>query len=173
MASIEKSAGRSESGEFKAFPGHLRMKDHQKEAILHAARLFGSGYHRVAVAKAIYREYFPGRTDSPELLTKMVRNVLRKYEKQQWFRDLVWDEALVELDMAGPAILRGVAGKAKRGRVDAAKLALGITGRYVDKANETPSAVTINLVGIPRPEQAVGAEALEQAVEAGEVIDED
>jgi hypothetical protein len=72
---------------------------------------------------------------------------------------MVWQHAVVELDMSTPAILRGVAAKAKRGRVDAAKLALSITGRHQEKSSDIPTAVTINLNGVPRPQmQAVPAE---------------
>lgn len=172
MASVEKWAGPAKSSDFEAFSSSPRIKPYRKEAILHAARLYGSGYSRGAVARMIFREYFPHREDDPTYLAKLMRNQLRSYEKTQWFRDMVWDLAVVDLDMSTPQILRGVASKAKRGRVDAAKLALAIVGRYQDKANETPSAVTINLVGIPRPVQAVGSDGNE-VLEAGEIVDED
>lgn len=172
MASLPKLAGPAEIGEIGEVPAHYRFKPHQKRVIFHAARLYGLGYSRLEVAKAVGRSYFLSKEITDLRKVRMMTKRLQKLERDQWFRDLVWDSAVVNLDMQGPQILRGVAAKAKRGRVDAAKLALGITGRYIDKANETPSAVTINLVGIPRPVQAVGSDGNE-VLEAGEVIDED
>jgi len=80
-----------------------------------------------------------------------VRTKLKRWEQQQAFRDLVWELAVVDLDMDAPAILRGVSRSAKRGRVDAAKLALEITGRHVTKGDQTAPNITIAFAGIPRP----------------------
>jgi hypothetical protein len=118
----------------------------------------------------LQRYLYVGAALRPEDKQKKIRYRLRQWESKQWFRDLVWDAAVVELDMSTPQILRGVAAKAKRGRVDAAKLALGITGRYTDKQDQTPAAVTINLVGVPRP---VGRAELTTQSEAIELVDEE
>jgi hypothetical protein len=84
---------------------------------------------------------------------------------------MVYENAVVELDMSTPQILAGVKAKAKRGRVDAAKLALAITGRYQEKSSEIPSAVTINLVGIPRPASVVEANESD-SIGLAEIVDE-
>jgi len=101
----------------------------------------------------------------------VARERLRSWESRQWFRDAVYETAVVELDMQTPQILRGVAAKAKRGRVDAAKLALSLVGRYNDKETAQPAAVTINLVGVPRP----NVQSLKDSdeVELAEIVDED
>jgi hypothetical protein len=160
--------------ENEKFPMSRAVRPHLREACKVAARLFGLGYDRKVVAKAVvpYLEHL----DEWPMHEKVqyARSQLRRWEAKPWFRDMVWDTAVVELDMSTPAILRGVAMRAKRGRVDAAKLALGVTGRYVEKTADVPSAVTINLVGIPRPNpQAVAAQDDQLAIEAGEVVDED
>lgn len=133
------------------------VKPEHREACLHCAVLYGLGHSRKEIARVLAAKIYTEKEWDREAKLTSARRLLRAWEQKSWFRDLVWDSAVVELDMKTPQILRGVAAKAKRGRVDAAKLALGITGRYVDKANDIPAAVTINLVGIPRPErQAVG-----------------
>jgi len=108
---------------------------------------------------------------APEERNRRTRQRIRNWESKVWFRDLIWDASVVELDLAGPAILRGITQKAKRGRVDAAKLALAITGRHNERASDIPAQVTINLGGVPRPaaiEQAVTAED-----DAAEIVGEE
>lgn len=124
-----------------------------------AAELYGLAYSRKQIAHAIKDELYKGRTWPADVRYKNARNRLKKWEGEKWFRDLVYQKSVVELDMQTPAILRGVAHAAKRGRVDAAKLSLAITGRYVEKSDNQPATVTINLQTIPRPQrQAVRAE---------------
>ena len=96
---------------------------------------------------------------------RAARTKLKRWESQQAFRDLVWELAVVDLDLTTPSILRGVARSAKRGRVDAAKLALEITGRHVTKGDQTAPNITIAFAGIPRP-------GLQQ-IGDGEVVDAD
>jgi len=48
-------------------------------------------------------------------------------------------------------ILTGIAKKAQRGRVDAARLALELTGRHNPKGEQAPTQVAIIFQGIPRP----------------------
>jgi hypothetical protein len=93
-----------------------------------------------------------------------VRKKLKRWEQSQSFRDLIWELAVVDLDLDSPAILRGVSRSAKRGRVDAAKLALEITGRHVTKGDQTAPNITIAFAGIPRPGPVQIADA--------EVVDE-
>jgi len=56
------------------------------------------------------------------------------------------------LDLESPAILRGVARKARQGRVDAARLALELNGRHSPHTDITPAKVNIVFGGIPRPQ---------------------
>lgn len=66
------------------------------------------------------------------------------------FRDLIYEIAVVELDLKTPLIFGGLAQSAMKGRVDAAKLALEITGRHTSQA-QTVTAVQINLRNVDRP----------------------
>jgi len=59
---------------------------------------------------------------------------------------------MVAADMRTPNIMAGVVRKAEEGRVDAAKLALSITGRYTEQGDV--QATQVNIVfgaDIPRP----------------------
>jgi hypothetical protein len=80
-----------------------------------------------------------------------VQNKLRRWEYSQEFRDLVYKYAVVDLDMDTPAILTGLARRAKRGRVDAARLALELTGRHSRENEANPVNVTVNLANVARP----------------------
>jgi hypothetical protein len=92
-------------------------------------------------------------TDRPlEHRLSQARAKLRKWEMNQVFRDLVYRNAVVELDMSSPAILKGISRKARRGRVDAARLALELTGRHNPKGDQAPTTVQVVFAGIPRPE---------------------
>jgi hypothetical protein len=142
------------------FPEDCGVPMRDRPACVHAAKLYGLGYDRKSISQVIANLLYGDKEIPMESRVKSARQRLRSWESRQWFRDMVWDQAVVELDMAGPQILRGIARKAKRGRVDAAKLALGITGRYKEKDDNTPSAVTINIATISRPQR--------QAVEAGD-----
>jgi len=114
---------------------------------LHAAQLYGRGFRRPAIARALQ----PYLTSSGDL--KQARGKLAKWEKEQAFRDLIWANAVVKLDMESPHILEGITRAAKRGRVDAAKLALSIANRYTDKS-DMPSEVVLRIDnGMPRPDE--------------------
>jgi len=110
-----------------------------------AARLYGLGFTRPKIALALLPYLSPSKN------IKAARGLLRKWEQEQAFRDLIYQYAVVKMDMEVPAILSGVTRAAKRGRVDAAKLALAVTARYTDKS-EMPHEVTIHLDAVPRPE---------------------
>jgi Na+-translocating ferredoxin:NAD+ oxidoreductase RnfC subunit len=99
---------------------------------------------------------------------QICRQRIRNWEKSQKFRDLVYQHAVVEADLNTPAILRGVAAKAKRGRVDAARLVLEVTGRHNPRGEQAPTQIALVVNGVPRPlmvEQAVEAEASEVSEE--------
>jgi len=90
------------------------------------------------------------RTDEQRLSTACHK--LRRWEYSQEFRDLVYKYAVVDLDMDTPAILVGLSKRAKRGRVDAARLALELTGRHSKDSDTAPVNVTVNLANVARPE---------------------
>lgn len=110
-----------------------------------AAKLYGRGFTRPQIARALQLHL----TSSGDV--KQARQKLRKWEHQQEFRDLIWKHAVIKTDLAGPKILEGVVGQAKRGRVDAAKFALSLAGRYQERS-DVPTEVTIKLDGFVRPE---------------------
>ena len=61
---------------------------------------------------------------------------------------------MVATDLATPQIMQGVVSRAKRGRVDAAKLALELAQRYTPKASDNGGNVTVVIGdGLPRPER--------------------
>jgi hypothetical protein len=120
-----------------------------------AAQLYGRGMKRADVARnmAPYMRA-PGFADNPfhpESL-KYVRKILRGWERDAMFRDEVYASTLAELDLQVPDILEGVARQGKRGRVDAARLVLEVTGRHNPKGDQTPTNITIQIANVPRPE---------------------
>jgi hypothetical protein len=138
----------------------------------HAAKLYGQGYPRRKIARIMLNHLVPNGTDRPEeQRLSQARAKLRRWEQQEKFRDLIHEKALVDLDLATPDILQGVAKKAKKGRVDAAKFALELTGRYSPKGETAPAQVVVAINGIPRPARhdlKPGVIEIE-----GEVVDEE
>lgn len=117
------------------------------------AKLYGQGFTRKQISRALL-DYLAGGDwqDRPEeQRLRKARNTLTRLERRQDFRDLVWDQAVVDLDMSTPQILAGVKNKAKRGRVDAARLALEVTGRHNPKGDGAPPQVVVAINGVPRP----------------------
>ncbi len=141
-----------------------------------AVRLYASGKTRSQVAEVLKDKLY-GHLDSKTALKK-TRLKLRSWEETQWFRDAVYDYAIGLTDMDIPRILGGVRERAKRGRVDAARLALEVTGRHNPRGEQAgPAVVQINFGGnIPRPGNRVvepnGPEVLEAVIEDAEVIEE-
>lgn len=121
---------------------------------LRVAKLYGRGLSRQKIAAALYEELTARRklADRDTRLQLAIRK-LRKWENEEEFRNLVWDGAVAELDMDAPLILRGVSRKARTGRVDAAKLALAVTGRHQPLA-EQGGLANVQIVfatELPRP----------------------
>lgn len=133
-----------------------------------AAQLYGQGYSRNHIAELLLSHLSP-RTVAPHRRKSSALRRLRKWEKSQEFRDLVWSQSLIKLDLQAPAILGGIAKKAVRGRVDAARLALEITGRHNPKGDAAPTQIAIVVNGVPRPSRGVTV----QAVEASEEVDDE
>lgn len=83
--------------------------------------------------------------------SRIARLKLARWEKEQSFRDLIWNDAVVRLDLKTPKILEGMAKKAIKGNIMAARLALEITGRHNPKGEAAPTQVAVVINGIPRP----------------------
>jgi hypothetical protein len=137
---------------------------------LAAIRLLGAGKTRAAVADIlaphVYPQIFP---QDPREAKRRVRKKIRMWEETQWFRDAVYDSALADLDADLPQILKGM-GKRARRRVDAARLALEVTGRHNPRGEQAaPTAIQINFGGaLPRPGNRPQIEAVD-----GEVVAEE
>lgn len=136
----------------------------------HAAKLYGQGYQRSKIARIMVNHLVPNGKDRPlEQRLSQARAKLRRWEGKQSFRDLMYQKAVVELDMQAAPIMMGLAKKAKRGRVDAARLAFELTGRHNPKGDSTPAQVVVAINGIPRPSRHTEPR---EELEAGEVVDE-
>jgi hypothetical protein len=110
-----------------------------------AAELLGVGFSARQVGMALAKWISP--TGSPRSSVETVR---RWMKRDPAFRDMIYQASVVRLDLRSPHILDGVAKAAMRGRVDAARLALEITGRHQhDDAPVTQVAIVLN--NIPRP----------------------
>lgn len=131
---------RGPNGQYKS-PEIVLKAESVREA---AAKLYGLGFKRPQVAAAM------AHVLTEDGNVKVARRKLSRWEQDETFRDLIWRAAVVKLDMESPQILEGIAKAAKRGRVDAAKLALGVTERYTDKSDQ-PQEVVIELKGLGRP----------------------
>jgi hypothetical protein len=131
------------------------------------AKLYGRGFSRPQIARQMAQYLIPTADGmAEEYRLKRARMKLKSWENQQSFRDLIWQHGLIKTDLRSGEILNGLVQKAKRGRVDAAKLALELTGRYTPKGDQQPTQVAIILGGIQRPRTAElngPAEAIEQA----------
>lgn len=167
MAGRAELTPKSENSE-AALPEPLEDPDRIKK---HVAKLYGQGLTRSQIARAMVK-YLASNNERPlEQQLQSVRGKLRRWERDQAFRDLVWDQAVIDLDMSTPQILRGLQRSAKRGRVDAAKLALEVTGRHVTKGEQTAPNIVIAFNGIPRP-QRTPLQIAEATVEDVELEDE-
>lgn len=118
--------------------------------------LYGRGVSR----KAIARTYVDRIAKPQEVGESMVRRLKRAnrklmaLERRPWFRDKLFDLAIVMTDLQVTDILKGVVGEAKRGKVDAAKLALELTGRYSPQGETAPSNIQVHFGFLPRPDRS-------------------
>lgn len=123
---------------------------------LAAARLYGQGLRRAQVMRVLLDFLAPvkreGKRDrTQEEREALARGKLRRWEQTESFRDLVYQHAVVQLDMEIPGILKGMASKAKH-RVDAARLALEVAGRHNPRGEVAPPNITVQIANIPRPD---------------------
>ena len=132
---------------------------------IHVAKLYGQGLTRTQIAKTLIDYLVPSTKGRPmEQRLSQARAKLRRWEQRELFRDAVYRQAVVAVDMATPGILKGVVRKAKQGRVDAARLALEVTGRHNPKGDGTPPSVVVAINGIPRPQTPTSGEVIEAEV---------
>jgi len=119
-----------------------------------AARLLAQGFPTKHVAKSLMHRLVPGSkyTGGEKLATAAYRKLRRWQHKDTAFRDLIYEYAVRELDLKAPLILNGVARSAQRGRVDAARLALEVTGRHTPNHETVVTNVTVQVANIPRPQ---------------------
>jgi hypothetical protein len=128
------------------------------------ARLYGLGFKRHQVASA--HAHLLVESGDP----KLARQLLRRWEQKQEFRDLIWKYAVVKADLETPDVLAGVTRAAKRGRVDAAKMILGVTDRYSDKS-DMPQVVELRLTQMDRPDRQAIRPRGEGEIEATSTTD--
>jgi hypothetical protein len=116
------------------------------------ANAYGRGMTRTEIAKAMVEHLVPHTVGQPaDYRLARARSKLRRWERNQLFRDRIYHVAITDVDLAMPAILGGVVGRAVRGRVDAARLALEITGRHNPKGEQNAPMVVVAIDGIQRP----------------------
>lgn len=180
-------AGRAEpdatSENSQNLPTPTATRDQVREV---AAKLYGQGYERKHIARLMLDHLVPVKTfddGTPRPLEQRLsqaRTKLRNWEHQQDFRDMVYRLSVVKLDLQTPAILGGIAKKAKKGRVDAARLVLELTGRHNPKGEQAPTQIALVVNGVPRPMRgdqakavAADAEALTVELNGLEVQEED
>jgi hypothetical protein len=133
--------------------------------------LYIRGLKRRRIARLLI-DHLAAPREGETLQHRMMRasRRLRHLEGRKWFRDLLWERAMIAADMRTPNIMAGVVRKAEEGRVDAAKLALSITGRYTEQGDV--QATQVNIVfgaDIPRPER----HGIASPQEADEIEDAD
>jgi hypothetical protein len=133
---------------------------------IQAATAYGHGMNRRQIAKAMVEGLSPTTVGRPMgFRLQRARAKLRVWERNQKFRDQVYAGAITNVDMALPMVLNGVVSRAKRGRVDAARLALEITGRHNPKGEQSAPMVVVAIDGIKRPGPI--------QIEDGEVVEAD
>lgn len=135
-------------------------------------QLYGQGVARRKVAALMLKFLAPpdGEADRSKRMRTAIKR-LKQMEERKWFRDALWDHSMIQADLQTPQIIQGVVRKAKRGRVDAAKLALGLVGRY-EEGPGVQQATQVNVVfgaEVPRPSNR----SMERQGEADVVEDAD
>ena len=117
-----------------------------------AAQIYAAGFLRNKAALELVRHFWGEQYITPRNLRK-VRLKLKQWESVQGFRDLIYTYALQNLDLDSPHILKAVGDTAKRGRVDAAKFSLELTGRYAAKDTQATQVNVVFTGQVPRPKR--------------------
>lgn len=136
-----------------------------------AARLYAQGAKRSQIARLLMTHLTPTMNGKPtEQRLSTARAKLRGWERSKKFRDYIWQLGLLKADMEMPQVVDGIMKQAKRGRVDAARLVLEVTGRHNPKGEHGDTTVVVAFGGnVPRPHREIGngevieAEAVEEA----------
>jgi len=126
-------------------------KDQITTVQLRAARMMARGTPIALVARKLADWIVPNEPVREKQLQK-ARNRLRSWGRTQAFRDAIWEEAVGRLDAKSGEILEGIARKAASGRVDAARLAMEVTGRHSPHTEIQPAQVNVVFEGVPRPQ---------------------
>src|SRR4030095_2093492 len=97
--------------------------------------LYVRGLRRRKIARLLVEHLPPavngeGMNRRLQLASRRLRNL----EGRKWFRDLLWERAMIAADMRTPNIMAGGVRKAGGGRGDAAKPCPGINGRVTEHA---------------------------------------
>lgn len=114
------------------------------------AQWFARGVGPSQIARRMQHQLVPHEADD-KLRMKKAKKRVRTWLSTAKMRDAVYAEAQILLDLESPAIMRGVAKKAKAGRVDAARLAFELNGRHSPHTDVQPASINIVFAGVPRP----------------------
>lgn len=101
------------------------------------------------------KEIVPKSEGDLKKVQRKARARVRSWTRTELFRQALWDWSVADIDLATPEILKGIVSKAAAGRVDAARLALEISGRHAPNSDVQPAAIQIVLNNVPRPQAAV------------------
>lgn len=117
--------------------------------------LYGRGVNRKAIVVALLDRIAPPKYEDETILARKRRahQRLRALERRPWFRDKLWELAMVFTDLELGEVMKGVVREGKKGRVDAARLALEVTGRHDPHRDATPSNIQVHFGFLPRPER--------------------
>ena len=137
-----------------------------------AAELYGRGMTLTQVTTAL-QDYIEPPHDDPEVRRRKALRKVRVWAHSQWFRDLAWEASVRQADLETGNILRGLTKTARRGRVDAAKMVMGVAGRYEEKGFGQAAQVNVVIEGVPRPDTRPPPAAIESQPTAEEWADED
>jgi hypothetical protein len=129
------------------------------------------GKTSASFAKKYAMAIVPKHEGSEAKRVKKARARCRAWSHGELFRQALWDWSVNEMDLATPDILKGITAKAAAGRVDAARLALEITGRHAPNVDVQPASIQIVMGGVPRPANPMPDNAIEG--ESEEIIDAD
>lgn len=176
-------AGRAQNEEPKNLPRHPNDPTGPQDSTVvvpgqavreTAAKLYGQGFERAKIARMMVDHLVPNGRERPlEQRLSQARTKLRNWEMTDSFRDMVWRLSVVKLDMASPAILTAVGKKAKRGNVQAMRLALEVTGRHNPKGEQAPAQIIVAIEGVPRPMTVRSGDESVTIDADGAMVDED
>jgi hypothetical protein len=133
-------------------------------------QLFARGVPVGQIARIIHQQLIPHEPDENKRLKK-TRSRIRKWLGTTKMRDFIWAEAQILIDLESPAIMRGIAKKAKAGRIDAARLAFELNGRHSPHTEVQPAAINIIFGGVPRPGDDMPALDDPDLVDADDVVE--